>query len=71
MFTYNKLKGRIVEKYGSVNKFYLANKDMLGCTYATITNKLKGVSGFSQEEIILWASILGIKPSEIFEYFFM
>ena len=71
MFNYNKLKGRIVEEYGNINQFFLANEETLNCTYATITNKLKGVTGFTQEEIVLWASILKIKPSEIFEYFFM
>lgn len=65
-FKYNKLRGRIVEKFGSQNAF----STYIGVSVVTISKKLHGDSGFSQADIMKWAEALEIKPEEIGIYFF-
>lgn len=65
-FSYNKLRGRIVEKYGSQAKF----ADKIGISNVSMTKKMTCKTGFSQEDIELWASELDIDRSEYAEYFF-
>lgn len=65
-FSYNKLRGRIVEKYGSQSKF----ADKIGISNVSMTKKMTCKTGFSQEDIELWALELGIDRSEYAEYFF-
>ena len=65
-YTYNKLRGRIVEKYGSQNKF----ADALKTTTITVSNRMTGKTGFSQEDIEQWSKLLEIEQSEYGAYFF-
>lgn len=65
-FNYSKLKGRIIEKYGSQSRF----AEAVPCSEQTITAKLNGRFGFSQEDIILWSELLEIEASDIGVYFF-
>lgn len=65
-FKYNKLRGRIVEKFGSQNAF----AKHIGVSHITISNKLHGNIGFSQADIMKWAEALEIKLEEIGIYFF-
>lgn len=60
------LKGRIVQKFGTQQRF----AKHLGKTEQTITAKLNGRAQFSQNDIIEWSNALGIEAAEVGEYFF-
>ncbi|MBQ1292814.1 MAG: DUF739 family protein [Clostridiales bacterium] len=64
--TYSKLRGRIVEVYGSMDKF----AEVLNITRTTVSNKINNKSKFSRDDIILWASALKISQEDIPSYFF-
>lgn len=65
-FQYNKLRGRIVEIFGSQAKF----ADVVGQSKQIITAKLSGRSSFTQDNIITWSRALNIDQNEIGNYFF-
>ena len=65
-YKYAKLKGRIVEKFGTQGKF----AEALGVIPLTVSRKLNGEAGFSRDDMLIWAELLGIKKSEIPAYFF-
>lgn len=67
MINKNKLKGRIVELYGTQDNF----AKFINSTPQTITAKLSGHSRFTQDEIIAWANALKLENSDIVSYFFM
>lgn len=64
-FDYNKLRGRIVEKYGSVASF--AEKTRI--KYPAVIRKMAGDTAFSQADIIEWCDLLDIDVSEAPLYF--
>lgn len=66
VYNYDKLKGRIVEKFGSQVAFAKA----LGISEKTISNKLSGKRYFTQLEISRSASLLGLRSKDIDTYFF-
>lgn len=65
-YTYNKLRGRIVEKYGSQSAF----ADKLGRSQVSVSRKLHCKTEFSQEDMNVWAGLLDIDLSEYGAYFF-
>ena len=65
-FEYRKLKGRIVEVYGSYGQF----AEALGISNVTMSKKLTGKTQFSQTDIIVWCEALSIPLSESALYFF-
>lgn len=65
-YKYRKLRGRIVEKYGSQEKF----SEVLGLSKNSLSLKLNGKTGFSQTDMIKWSQLLDIDISEYGEYFF-
>ena len=65
-YTYNKLRGRIVEKYGTQEEF--ARK--LGISKNSLSKKMNGKSGFSQADVNKWSDLLSINTDEIGLYFF-
>lgn len=65
-YTYNKLRGRIVEKYGSLTAFC----EHLTISMNSLSKKMTGKTGFSQEDIEKWAELLDISPAEYAQYFF-
>lgn len=65
-FDYRKLKGRIVEKFGSQTAFASA----MGISAKTMSDKLTNKVFFSQGEINIAMRLLGIKASELNAYFF-
>lgn len=65
-YNYSKLKGRIIEKYGSQSGF----ANVLGVTQSTLSQKLNGHYNFSQNEINVISKYLEIKKEEIGVYFF-
>lgn len=65
-FAYNKLKGKIVEVFGSQALFSRA----INLSEQSVTAKLAGRTKFSQEDIIEWCEALGIDQNDIGLYFF-
>lgn len=66
-FDYNKLKGKIIEKYGSQSKFakeYGISENSLS---AKMNNKMK----FTYDDIIKMSEMLSIEKDKIGEYFFV
>lgn len=66
VFIYNKLRGRIVEKYGSQAEF--AKK--IGQSEQSVTAKLASRQSFTQENILSWSQALDIDQDDIGAYFF-
>ena len=64
--TYPKLRGKIIEVYGSQNAFAKA----IGKSEQTVIAKFKGKSAFSQADIIAWSNALDITKDEVGTYFF-
>lgn len=61
-----KLKGRIIEIYGSQIEFAKA----IGVTDTTVNYKLNGKRDLSQDDIAKWVKALKIPTQEIGAYFF-
>ena len=61
-----KLRGRIVEKYGSVRNF----AKEVGITEGTISLKLCGKTAFKYEDIERFSELLDIPKDEYGAYFF-
>ena len=66
MFTFDKLIGRIIEKFGSRKAFASA----MEMAESSLSDRLTGKIPFRQEEIWRAAKLLDIRPEEIGEYFF-
>ena len=62
----SKLRGKIVEVYGSIQDFSKA----INSTEQTVIAKLNGRSSFRQKDIIIWCNALGIEKDYIGEFFF-
>lgn len=65
-YEYRKLIGRIVEKYGTRKAF----AEKLGISENSMSLKLNGKTGISQDEMNQWSDLLDIDVSEIGDYFF-
>lgn len=65
-YSYDKLRGRIIEKYGSQENY--AKK--LGLSVNSVSKKMNGKSGFSQKDMIRWAELLDIDTDDYGSYFF-
>ena len=65
-YEYNKLKGRIVEKYGTQSNF----AKEAGISYVAMSKKLNGKIGLSQSDILAWSDLLDIDKTEYADYFF-
>ena len=65
-FNSNKVRGRIVEKYGSISNFCKANN----MNRSSISKKLNGKSEMNRKNIILFCSALDIPECEVGDYFF-
>lgn len=64
--TFAKLRGRIIEKFGSQRAF----AQHIGTTEQTITNKINGKTTFSTADIKEWSAELSIPVDSIGEFFF-
>lgn len=60
------LKGRIIQKYGTIAAF----SEACGKSTVAVSAKLNGKSSFSQKDIIEWSNLLDIASTEVMEYFF-
>lgn len=65
-YTYRRLIGRIIEKYGTRKAFAQA----LGISENSMSLKLNNKTGFSREDMIEWGRLLDIDVSEFGSYFF-
>lgn len=66
MYDYNKLKGKIIEVFGTQREFAKAMK----LSERTMTLKLNNKIDWKQSEIVEACRLLGIKEEEVMEYFF-
>ena len=68
-YDYSKLRGRIVEKLGSIKKY----AELLKLSDTSISNKLSNKTPFNQDEILrsIESDVLDIDVTEIPIYFFM
>ena len=66
MFDTSKLRGRIIEKFGSQKAFCEA----VGCSVAFLSNYLNGKAQLSQITMAKWVTALEIASGEIDVYFF-
>lgn len=66
VFNYRKLRGKIIEKYGTITEFV----KIYGVSQNTFSRKLNNRLKFSADDIIKIVNILEIPESEIKEYFF-
>lgn len=65
-YTYNKLRGRIIEVYGTQSKF----AEKLGVSKNSVSKKMNCQTEFSQADIIQWSMLLNVQKDEYGEYFF-
>lgn len=66
IFDFNKLKGRIIEKFSSNANF----AKELGISIASLSSKINGKTDFSASEIYKSCKLLEIKDEDAYEYFF-
>lgn len=66
MFDYSKLRGRIVEKFGTIEAF----SESVGISNVSVSKKLNNKVDISREDILTWAKLLEITPKEYGTYFF-
>lgn len=65
-FDYSKLRGRIVEKFGSQMSFAKA----MDISERTLSLKMSGKRTWKQPEICLAINLLGLSNDDIQDYFF-
>lgn len=65
-FDYRKLKGRIVEKYGSQTRFV----KKYGISENSFSMKMNNKTRFSSDDIVKMSEMLDIPKEEVGEYFF-
>lgn len=67
-FDYSKLRGRIIERFGSIKSFAKA----YGLSHVTMSNKLNGKIAISMDDIVKMSrpELLDIEPIEYHLYFF-
>ena len=63
---YAKLRGRIVEKFGTQDAF----REQIGISKTAMSNKMTGKTGFSRDDIIKWCKLLSIDMQNVSDYFF-
>lgn len=66
IFDYSKLRGKIREVCGSEKNFATC----LGISQQSVSSKLNNKSSWNADEIVKTFDLLGLKSSEIPEYFF-
>lgn len=66
MFDTNKLRGRIIEKYGTIGAFC----DACARSFSFVSQYLNGKANLDQPTIEEWRNLLEIPANEIDAYFF-
>ena len=62
---FKKLRERIISTYGSQKQF----ADKLGVAPLTVSRKLRGETGFSLQDIVVWCKMLDISLNNLSVYF--
>ena len=65
-FDYRKLRGRIVEKFGTISGF----AETLGVSKQAVSRKLNNKDGFTRDKILEWSDVLEIPSEDYAAYFF-
>lgn len=65
-FNYNKLRGRIIEKFRTQKAF----AEAAGYSENTITDKLSGKVPISHKDVENWNQLLGINTDEIGSFYY-
>lgn len=65
-YKYRKLRGRIIEKFGTQAEF----AKEIGLSTNSLSQKMTGKVGLSQTDINEWSALLEISTDQIGEYFF-
>ena len=63
---FSKLRGRIIEKYGTLGKF----ADAMGMCSGSLSKKLRGTTAFDSAEICKALQLLSIDKEDVSAYFF-
>lgn len=66
-FDYSKLRGRIIEKYGSIEAF--SNKTSI--SNISVSKKLNNKVAISREDMIEWSDLLDIPLEEYGAFYFV
>lgn len=66
MYDYSKLRGRIVEKFGTIKAF----SEALGVSNVAVSEKLNNKVGFSRADIETWSNLLDISETEYGLFYF-
>ena len=67
MYDTSKLRGRIVEKFGSQGKF----AECVGCSLSFLSQYLNGKKKLDQPTMDKWVNALDIDSVDIYNYFFV
>lgn len=67
MFETAKLKGRIIEKFGTQGKF----AEAVNCSLSFLSQYLNGKKKLDQPTMDAWINALDISSNEISDYFFI
>ena len=65
-YEYRKLKGRIVEKYGTQTAF----AEAVGLSVNSMSKKMNCHVPITSTEIAEWSKLLDIKPEQYHEFYF-
>lgn len=65
-YNYSKLRGRIVEKFGTNTRF----AEEVGMSLTHLSNILNNKCELTRSNIMEWSNVLDIPDTEIGEYFF-
>lgn len=66
-FDHSKLRGRIVEKYGTYAAFF----KNLNISEVQASNKLNGKAEFSRMDIVQWCGLLDIELKDVGLFFYV
>lgn len=66
MYKYKKLRGKIIEKFGTQEKF----AKEIGISETALSKKMQCKTGISQSDICRWSKLLEIEQKDYGEYFF-
>lgn len=64
---FSKLKGRIIEKFGTQKKF----AEALGVSNNLVSLKMQKRCEFSKEDMLRWGELLDIPPEQFYDFFFL
>lgn len=65
-YDYSKLRGRIVEKFGTLLNF----SEHISISRVALSNKLSSATDISREDMEEWGNLLDIAPEDYHLYFF-